>query len=133
VASKARHIGAPSLSFAPLVIAIFAAACTTTPGPMEQVEIRSEPVGATVTLRHGLSCTTPCKIVLPRISDFGETSAVARAAAPGCRDIFGVVVPLYGTESGGEFDMDDHYYLKPNPLLLRLDCGQRPRTSQSSK
>ncbi len=94
-------------------------------GTTEPLHLASNPAGAEATLSNGQSCITPCSLVLPRNASMSVTFA-----KKGCEDHMTSVFPTLagaGVILGGLIDYGTGavYSLMPNPVLVRLRCGNR--------
>jgi hypothetical protein len=98
-------------------------------GTSEQLQLASNPQGATAQVASGSSCVTPCTLELPR-----ESSLVVTFTKTGCKQ---TLVSIFPTISGGgmlwggwigEMSGAD-YDLQPNPAVANLDCVETPVAS----
>jgi len=94
-------------------------------GRTEMVTIASEPPGATVQISDGSGCTTPCTANLAVAPDDRDSAYVVRLQAPGCQPLYVGLVPYYGPPPHAAISIPygTAYYLRPNPLQVRLACG----------
>ena len=109
-------------------LALMAGGCATMArGTDEVVGFLSEPPGAVVTLSAGQSCTTPCKLRLPRkdpsVALFtlrGHESVQVFVKAVAGASIYGNVIlgGMIGTTVDGQTGA--HNDLCPNPVAVRM-------------
>ncbi len=95
-------------------------------GTTEQLQVASNPQGATASISSGSSCQTPCELSLSR-----DASVIVTFAKSGCKQ---TLVSVFPTISGGgmlwggwlgEMSGAD-YDLQPNPVVANLDCVEQP-------
>lgn len=91
-------------------------------GTTEQLQLASNPQGATARVSSGSSCQTPCDLEMPR-----DSSVIITFTKPGCRQQLVSIFPtisgggmlwggIFGEMSGADYD------LQPNPAVASLDC-----------
>ena len=109
-------------------LSVLVSGCATlVRGTEQEVTIETEPAGADVLLSTGERCTTPCHLTADR-----DQILTARISRPDCRSVQGQLVPsvidgitlfgsIYDYQLGGAYD------LEPNPLKVRLICGEAAR------
>jgi hypothetical protein len=94
-------------------------------GTTEQLQLASNPQGATASVSSGSSCQTPCDLEMPRSS-----SVIVTFTKPGCKQQLVSIFPtisgggmlwggVFGEMSGADYD------LQPNPAVANLDCPEQ--------
>ena len=123
-------------AFALVLLAAFAllgAGCESIGrGTEQEVAIETTPAGATVRLSDGQSCSTPCRLTVPRYHHL-----IANVSKADCRSTFAHLGPsvtgapgwdapdlyrtIYDYQLGGAYDIE------PVPLTMTLVCGEAAR------
>lgn len=126
-----------AIRLATLVLATstMAACATVTRGTKTTFEVRTSPAGASVQTSTGYSCTSPCKMKMPRKDAFQ-----AKVSKPGYKTVNATVLNRIST--GGGTGMAGNILigggiglgvdaltgagldLRPNPLILVLEPGE---------
>ena len=94
-------------------------------GTTEQLQLASNPAGATASVSSGSSCQTPCDLEMPRSS-----SVIVTFTKAGCKQSLVSIFPtisgggmlwggIFGELSGADYD------LQPNPAVASLDCVEQ--------
>lgn len=108
-----------------LLAALALAACTTlSRGTNDTVYFNSAPIGATIALSTGYSCTAPCQAKLPR-DEAVQVTITKEGCQPQTATLKPTVSAAAGTWQTGQFDYDTGavYDLLPNPMNVTLTCS----------
>ncbi|MBU6266669.1 MAG: PEGA domain-containing protein [Sphingomonadales bacterium] len=114
------------------------ACATVTRGTHQPFRIVSTPTGASVQLSNGQTCTTPCRLDLPRGAGFqvrvslaGHATQMLTVASKGSgAGVVGMLANgVVGGVVGAGTDMDSGAMrsLSPNPLVVKLEPVAPPK------